>query len=262
MSQFARARTRLPCFSVTLLSPLLAIAVSLLSVCTISASPARALSLFDETFDEADWVHTKIIDSTSGAAGTFTAMQESTGGNPGPYQSGTHTWNNGYIAIAHIFSGAGVYDPGTQGALALLDWSVDLGVPVSTNTEFTDVAATLVVMQGGNFYLPDPFSALPFASHGGGFTQLEQSLVEGDLVLALGSGVDLNSHPDFSSSGAPLSFGFATVNSATGSRTTHWVADNYQLVPEPSTGLLLAIGFLALAKINSDSRRRAARTSH
>lgn len=219
-------------------SPLrnVAIAVTVLALCLIQARSASAsLVLFDGTFNNGDWVHSVLVATNA----TYTVNQSPTGGFPGSYQSGKHflgpTVPN-YIEVAHVFSAGGSYDPSTMGAIEQVNVNYDFIVTNVINAGPL-VGHGLLLEQSGDFFL----YRLADAAYGDGWTAFSASGLQATDFIAAQSGP---SHPDFSTGGAPIQFGYFTLNgtppSGSGAAELDWGIDNYSVtaisvVPEPSS---------------------------
>ncbi len=100
----------------------LAFGVSAAALC----HPALAQTFTDDTFANSDWASTKIVDTTSGSAATFTAAQDTANGSPQPPSRRTkHTYLSGLIRVAHLNNNS-FYDPVASGALGSLTYSYNL----------------------------------------------------------------------------------------------------------------------------------------
>ncbi len=185
-------------------------------------SPIQAqatVTLFDETFNNDDWVTT--ITSTAPGASIVT-QQVLNGGNPGAYQNIQLSLLTG-IHATHFNSNL-VYDP-ASGAISKIKFSADLKGP--TNTSYS-----IGLIQNGVLYEGSPFLGRPLSSS---WTSYNVFLEESDFHAHLpGTG-----SPDFSTSGAEIVFGFHTEN--TGIPNTPIVKasdiDNFKVeIKPPATG--------------------------
>jgi hypothetical protein len=155
-------------------------------IATTSPLPAQVI-LSDSTFTAANWQTVDLAETNASIA--FTQLTQ--GGNPGSFGEITVSGPAGSTYVG-IISSVLTYDPSTQGAITSLSFSVDYkqesasgGIPVQLELE-----------QGGNFYL---WSNGPFVNNETSWT----SYSEVSPISSGGTGL-----PNFSSSGAPIEFGF------------------------------------------------------
>ncbi|MEZ4331715.1 MAG: PEP-CTERM sorting domain-containing protein [Myxococcota bacterium] len=214
------------------------------------ASTAGSVTFSDATFDDANWSGVKVFDSTAGSAATFASGQVATGGHPDAYRQVEHTYGPGGIGVRHL-NGLAVYDPSSMGAIASVDYAFDaihLNPPPAQA-----VAFNIALEQGGSTYISSSFNAFEAIWTSTGQT----GLLASDFTLYAGAGP---TNPDFSASGAPITAGYVTRNTNSGgapsiSRTAgidNWSV-TFNVVPEPTTAVLLGLG---LAGLSSRSRRR------
>ncbi len=232
------------------------------SIALLFASPTsvcNAATLSDATFANGDWT---LSIFTRNAGGAINANQDIATGNPLPsrfLRQQVNPVNGGgdsIVAGFHLKSQGldpAIIDPKLC-PIDTLDWSLDY-----LNPSIGNVAIGVAVEQGGKFYT----SFVGGGPTGNSFStigQLGLSSNDFDEVSATTVPfVDPLSHPDFSASGAPLTFGFYTANSTFGGGYSrdYWV-DNWSVtitkVPEPASfGLFAAVGALGWA---SRFRRR------
>lgn len=201
----------------------------------LAASSLVAQTFVDGTFNDADWSVVLLPHDQPNA--TFTASQSASGGNPGTFRLLTYeSLNAGTVNAANLRSGA-FYTPSIQGALASVSFSYDLQ-SVSLTVFSAPYFAPLLV-QGGNYYR---WNQLHINTLNPWRTFAANDLTASDFFLFGGS---LGDHPDFSVNGAPMQFGFATIDGlSTGGRNVAGI-DNWSVtaVPEPS---VYALGFCAV----------------
>ncbi len=205
----------------------------------IGLVPCSAGALFlDGTFNLSDW--SRVIETGSG---TVTPSQVATGGNPGDYMRVDLTNFTGLLG-AYQFRSAATYDPASQGAIASVAWSLDeLGI-LALGT--THVAAGGALTQNNINYYSVALNNIAFdVWRTFGLTGLGAD--------NFATFLNPNAHPDFSASGAPITFGFWTVfnnGSTDGARAAGF--DNWTFgvttVPEPSSFLLLGAGLALLCR--------------
>ena len=236
----------------------------------VAAPAARAATIGDGAFNDTNWSITKFANLGSNVSGS----QVTIGGNPGDYRqvidsvaSASRADPNSKLVGVNIYL-PGVYDPATHGALGAIDFAMDT-ICAAPACYGAGQGAGFAVAQGGNFYINAQFDT---GLAGSGWIARAYTLGAADFSL-----VDLNSvsdtdpshHPDFSVNGAPMQFGFVTLNSAvdTGYYSGYSVASGYDNwstnvpipggggVPEPATWAVMLMGFGGLG---AALRRRSA----
>jgi hypothetical protein len=231
----------------------------LISTSVLAASVASAQVTFsDGTFNNADW---SLISSSTGT-GFATQNQVLTGGNPGAYLNVTLTSNNDWTFATSLMKLA-QYDPQTQGAITNLSESFD-------NIQYGIVGAfgqgvAPDILQNGVVY----FDAAYDDSNPTSWTTLRWNDMQASSFITESDFLNNNyvDHPNFSSSGSVITFGFGTGNSPFGDRVTGTGFDNFeveintpQATPEPgSVALFLSwvIGGGLLRRRNKRVCRRA-----
>lgn len=198
-----------------------------------STAAASAQTFSDETFDPGDW--TLQVEGS----GTVDAMQQLAGGNPGAFREVANRPTPAMSENAtgwHLHTGF-VYDPSAEGALESVGWSIDFQNLTSGQ------AAALAIEQDGTLMQADFFITTP--DRPGWFTHGAVGLLAGDFSAG---------GPDFSASGAPITFGFFASNTfdpAAGDISNDVAYDNLEItlvpVPEPAAVLLLLTGVPVLA---------------
>jgi hypothetical protein len=185
------------------------------------ASPGHAgpSVIRDRAFLDADWTLTTF---GVGNGGSVEADQASMG-NPAPSRRIRTMVNSApspsefsSVTGVNLFGGA-VYDPQAQGAFVDLDYFED----ALLEQGFGDGQATgIALRQNGNVYVRQVGTTPEFA-----WTAKKISGVTAtQFALVFEGGEDVNVHPDFSASGAPIEFGFMRRNS------TSVGANGYQIV--------------------------------
>ncbi|MEO8028598.1 MAG: hypothetical protein ABI823_19100 [Bryobacteraceae bacterium] len=180
------------------------------------AAHAADVTFFDAIFNIANWTGTKVVD-TSGGSSSFTATQPANGGNPGPYRQIDQVTATGMTYVAHQRTSFS-YNPSSQGAISTVDFLYDSEEVSAASPSGATAVLILLVFQNNTYYVTN-FSDLftPGWSH-----FIRAGLSSGSFHPLQGSTLE---HPDFSSAGAPIQFGFYTVTTTPG--TTHLGVDNF-----------------------------------
>jgi hypothetical protein len=234
----------------------------LLALAALPHSRAAASTSFsDATFPDANWSGLKVIDTTAGQTAFFVATQETGGGNPGDYRMTNLDWAYDGVSASQGFRVAELnntanYTPSTSGAIGSLSFSIDGAIEnSSTNSPLSERP---VVYQDGSYYF-GPQNLLP-----SGFSTWTSDAVS-NLTATDFSDLPGSAHPDFSSAGDPIEFGysletFSTPANASASESGFFYGianDNWSItltpaVPEPAS---ISIGALVAAALLA--RRRA-----
>ncbi len=210
------------------------------------------VSFFDGTFNLADY-SAPVIYNPQGI--TITNTQILSGGNPNAAISTALEFPNDFIMGLALIRPSFSYNPSTQGAIVSIDASVDRYLDSNGQVTGAPLGGSWVLLQGGNYYrvtspgvpLPDPPA---FQTHSvTGSHQSDWTLFD----FTTGT-IDPTSHPDFSSSGSPIQFGYTFRLQSTSGLRGLWElrGDNLSYtinaVPEPGTlPLMLLSGILGLA---------------
>jgi hypothetical protein len=219
-------------------------------VVAVFVSPARSgtITFSDATFNNADWSASAIYDDTVSGPATFSVSQVATGGNPGSYRRETHRLDQGTLHVGNL-ANAFVYDPSVDGAISSIAYSYDLLKPLTQT--YTGVYWVLLFQNGSYYTSLVPADVPP---PGGAWTHSEHAGLEPSDFTGFTVGI-----PDFSSTGAPIQFGYNFANtsvSGVGNFFTYGSGiDNFAVtvtpVPEPTALALLGIGGLALLRRRS-----------
>jgi len=219
-----------------------------LGIFAVSHTSAQTFS--DNGFANTDWTGTKINDTTAGQSATFTASQTLTGGNPGAFRETTMSYGVGNILVADLNSNF-TYNLATQGAIDSISYSYDLNA--FTTGISGAIGYDLLVYQDNSYYVSN-IEDVSTANSWVNFSH--DGLLAPDFTLVDGAGP---THPDFSTSGSNLTFGFASGNgTAFGTGFTDSGLDNFSLTvatPEPSTWAMLLSGLGLLAFWRYHTRR-------
>lgn len=166
------------------------------------------ITITDNTYRLIDW---KISGEIKGS-GTFTVSQMSTGGNPGAFRFMSYGLppvpaNDLYVVtVNHIFRN-NIYAPAIDGEILALDYSED-GIILSF--PYPDTASTTqpLLEQNGRLFRATKFIRFVAqgTSHAWENMALEQ-LTANDFVATDGS----DDHPNFSTSGTSIRFGFTRL---------------------------------------------------
>jgi hypothetical protein len=178
-----------------------------LAAALLASGSARAgtYSYTDGDFTSG-WTHYKALDTTPGAAATFTSSVALGGFPVGNYQETTHTYADGAIVVAHLAPGA--YNP-AYSAVCTIDFTF-LARHFTAPTIGGAVRVRLAVYQGtSTYHLTNGVDVTDdLWTSFGDFGATPTSFVKVD-----GPGPSV---PDFSCSGLPMFFGYTTSNSANG----------------------------------------------
>ncbi|MBS0187458.1 MAG: hypothetical protein JSS51_05280 [Planctomycetes bacterium] len=218
---------------------LLAAALTALAGVASSALADNQVSFTDGTFANADWTLTLV---TTGTGGTATGTQNANG-NPGTGRRVVHNVNGGTTSVQaqHMnIAGANIMDL-ASGDIITIDCSIMARYNSGVGGNGQTIA--FLVEQAGVRYAS---SSLTTGSSGNWVTR------SASLTAASFSRVDgLPGTPDFSSAGAPLTFGYRTVNNGSGggafSQTVTY--DNFSVIVHRNT-LFAADSDFAIADWN------------
>lgn len=198
---------------------------ALLAMVGVLPASAQQQSLIDGTFSDANWSAIKILDDTAGQAATFSVGQSASGGNPDTFRLTTHDYGVGNIIVAHLYGGA-VYTPTAQGSIESISFAYDVrAFQVGVSAA---IAYYPLVFQGGVYYV----SRIDVATRNSWEPFAQNGLKSSDFGKA--AAIDGPPHPDFSSSGSPLQFGFVTSNGTRfGAGHTESGIDNWSVTITP-----------------------------
>jgi hypothetical protein len=217
-------------------------------VILLLARPASAsiITFSDNTFNPSDW---SLTTQTKGAGGNVTAVQQSSGGNPGAYRQVTVNVIGSSDSEVYAFNlkNTATVTPASTGAIISLTYSEYRN---TTGQEFGPA-----IEQGSNLY---------YAYAGSGGTSGWQSntvtftpgAATNNLLTAFGTDMSSSVHPDFSANALPMTFGFAAIDNSTASSFTAVSGyDNWSIgvttnspVPEPGSVSMLVLTSWALMR--------------
>jgi MYXO-CTERM domain-containing protein len=230
--------------------------IAITALVLMRSAQGSTFTMSDQTFANASWSNSTIVDTTI-SGGSVNATKVLAGGNPGSYRlvelSGDGTGATNNLLAAHLKSLAS-WDPGTQGAIDSIAYSFDLSAPgLDLAKPIPAPFFSILLSQGSSYYLSTEYDVVSttWAMHG------ISDLPAGDFWRINPDGsLTTSAHPDFSTSGGAIKFGFAT---AAGFRlpcdAPCYVGgiDNWSVTitsgesaPEPSS-LGLAVGVLVAA---------------
>lgn len=203
------------------------------------ASLARAATISETTFDDADWF---MHQSTYYVPGSTSSASQAVGAG--------YTGNARYV-VNGLSGGGGIYGISIYSPFA---WSgsvplTDLTMSIRARSGGYLQAFGFGIEQGGNYWVGG-YSLTTSA-----YDVLTLNLAATDFITPFG--VDPATqpvNPDFSGGGAPIRFGFYTANSSSGSAygTAGYYSDfSVSFVPAPS-----ALGLLAITPLVAHRRRR------
>jgi hypothetical protein len=227
-------------------SPILPVAAGAV---LLASGPCLASTVVfsDGIFSSSDW-DTVVELRGIGTVGSGSATQLLTGGNPDQFRQISASRDpdaagpDNSTRVSSIYLGQ-TYDPVAMGAIATIDFAIDAIQPAGQGASGGSVAPILI--QGGVVY-QGPSEAMPEAA----WTLHDFLALTNTSFSEIGAP---GSHPDFSSTGGEISFGWVyVISSASGDPVARTVGfDNWNLVvdsvsvppvPEPGTLGLLGLG--------------------
>ena len=225
-----------------------------------------AVTFSDSTFPNADWTAVKILDTTATQNATISISQKSSGGNPGFYQQDVLHWTSSGGTSEGLRGGSlfdsSVYNPSVSGMITSISYSFDR-IFISAQGSTPGVFFALLLFQNNSYYLAG--NAESDISNTNWTATSGSSLLSSNFSKVAGAGP---STPDFSTTAAPLTFGYeegTAVGSAAITVTITTGVDNFDVtvnnvpVPEPGTW---AIGALATGLLGFQILRGAAYSQH
>jgi hypothetical protein len=156
-----------------------------------------------------------------GQTGSVAASRIANGGNPGAYWSVTNNVDTTDISAVSLRSDF-TFNPSVSGAIQDLSFSYDAITNISGQGQGTAPA----LMQNGKLYEVQPENTGYYSS----YTSISFAVLHAESFFAFDGS---HTHPDFSTAGATIAFGFANSNGGTGifsHRTTQSHYDNFSVV--------------------------------
>ncbi len=197
--------------------------ISLLTVLCLSAPAPQGpgVTFFDDTFAPGTWTSTHFV---VGAGVTSATAAQTQQGNPPPAVRASHLFT-GVSGLRLVYQkhlmDAAVYDPAVSGAIAQVHFAVDYYANV-------DHYLHVAVQQGSQYYVGAYYSgAVLTRPHRYWVPFGPSALTASDFAERLPDGtLDRGSHPDFTSAGAPVTFGLETsVSTGSGGPTVTLFVD-------------------------------------
>ncbi|MGN6849422.1 MAG: PEPxxWA-CTERM sorting domain-containing protein [Sphingomicrobium sp.] len=222
-------------------------------------SPAAAGPTFaDNSFNLADY--TIVGPNTSDGSISVSYAQCATCGNPGEALQLVVTVPTSGKSDIGFLNNNFTYDPSVQGALSGIYESEDKDLTTTSSGTFTTDFRSLIY-QNGNYYI----SGIPFPSFTGpgttGYQTASGTLSANDFTLydfltfSFGTG-----HPDFSATGSNFELGIVFIGNNNSAATNTTEFDNLLFslipVPEPSSWMLMLLGFSAIGMAARRQKRR------
>ncbi len=220
-----------------------------------TAAGGATITFNDTTFAPSDWsLNVQTVANTQfGIAGSATAAQNTSSGNPADSRQVDISVNSGSFNQVYAFSLSSLaeYTPSTDGAINSVSYSEDVNAFAPAGQQLGPA-----LLQGGILYY-DPIRYGPTA---GWTTATAASLTASSFQANLPSTI-----PNFTSTGDPIEFGFVSINN-TGNNgfafNSTALYDNWSIqlattaaAPEP-TG---AAGLLAMVSLLQRRRLRQRR---
>jgi hypothetical protein len=245
-----------------------------------SSADAATVTLADSTFAAADWTNMAVVDTATADSRYFYPQLNSdqawAAGHADFHGTGLHMFFVQYysddqrLLIVNNYV-PGVYDPSVSGAIKSVRYSVDFAGDRHDSNQFGDfrpvLKSGLVLEQDGAYYVTNLLSFdnspqwFTLTDAGFEFPPPQEGKDADDFWPYYGSGL----HPDFSSAGGPIQFGylvdFTDDIRGPGSSVGNVYVDNWrvdlEIVPEPAARKLIAAILAALPFAGSIFPRRS-----
>lgn len=177
-----------------------------LLISTHISHAAPSVTFSDGTFRNADWSNAVIVQYNYGVDPdpTYMVTQVETGGFPDEYRLTELTGGDrSYIALAHLHNGA-VYDPSSQGSIGNVSYEFLLRIEPDHSPEINAVIGALLVQDG--FYYRTGAVGVQWPDWTYVWSHSYPHSESDFYLIDPGQGGPL--HPDFSSNGGPIRFGY------------------------------------------------------
>jgi len=240
--------------------------LGLLPVLALAVVPCRATTVFtDGTFTLSDYTQTSYTNNTATAGATYSVTHNAGFGNPAPSLQFDVSWtvNTTFTIFDGLINSNFTYNPSTA-AISTIAFSLDKFVTFTDSTVvFSNATAGALLEQSGNFYL-DSLTGPSFSESTWQTVSATGLSASSFCLYSFTTNVlDCTQHPDFSTAGGVISFGFRTGlghSNSLGTGTFDSYSDNLSFaitaVPEPNAYGLVAAGLAGLWFL----RRRRARS--
>lgn len=220
-------------------------------VLSFASSLSQAATFADGSFAD-NWTSTVVGDGTSAAT------RVTSGGNPNSYFSITNVTDPGEFVYGVYLKTTAVYNPSLEGAIASIDYDEDAKFFVGGGNH---QAGGMALRQNGVVYITNTAAYTNSADWG----PLMSSMLTPPPVALTFAGLsaedfstiaDASLHPDFSASGAAITFGFFRANGSSNTRVSG--IDNWSVTVNTATAAvpLPAALYAQLAGIALLWRRR------
>ncbi len=190
----------------------------------VSATPGVVFE--DGEFLPADWLVSPVVDPGQ-AQFVHTEERIATGGNPGAFRKMTFQLPLGTGSERMFYTSlSATYEPASQGAIYVIDYSEDCIALQSSETTFTE--SSLVIEQNGRRYLSDTFNSCVSTTWSA--VASRSSLGVEDFRLFDGPACNAGeSCPDFSASALPMRFGYWRISFGTSGDSIAHGIDNWKV---------------------------------
>lgn len=177
----------------------------------LTVSAKAGIVYEDGEFQAADWLVAPFADANAPAL-VQTQERMTVGGNPGAYRKMVFQLP-AQALVGRVFytSLAATYDPKTQGAINVIDYSED-AISLQSN-ELTSTESAMLLEQAGRRYIANNRDYLPYIPTGWSAVESRSSLRPRDFNLIDGPACQTGeSCPDFSALGLLMRFGYWRIS--------------------------------------------------